>query len=72
MSPKFDEAFPLLILTCMFTTDSICQTGIYYLRTRPAVNAIQFTVSKSMADESGDDIQRMSNDIDIECLSCSA
>ena len=56
----------------MFTTDSICQTGIYYLRTRPAVNAIQFTVSKSMADESGDDIQRMSNDIDIECLSCSA
>ncbi len=65
----FDEA-PLLILTCMLTTDSICQTGIYYLRTRPAVNAIQFTVSKSMTDESGDDVQHMSND--IECLSCSA
>jgi|GWRWMinimDraft_15_1066023.scaffolds.fasta_scaffold146559_1 ribonucleoside-diphosphate reductase subunit M1 len=51
------------------------QTGIYYLRTRPAVNAIQFTVSKNMADESdsanqAQSIPELTNN--IECLSCSA
>ncbi|KAL7528451.1 hypothetical protein ACHAXR_002455, partial [Thalassiosira sp. AJA248-18] len=50
------------------------KTGIYYLRTRPAVNAIQFTVSKSMTDEN--DVAVQSQSIpelhDSECLSCSA
>ncbi|KAL3807041.1 hypothetical protein ACHAXA_010428 [Cyclostephanos tholiformis] len=49
------------------------KTGIYYLRTRPAVNAIQYTVSKSMTDESNGDIQAQNIlPNDIECLSCSA
>ncbi|KAL7433842.1 hypothetical protein ACHAXH_008598 [Discostella pseudostelligera] len=50
------------------------KTGIYYLRTRPAVNAIQFTVSKNMSDESlevqAQSIPELTND--SECLSCSA
>mmetsp|Transcript_28552 Transcript_28552/g.60253 ORF Transcript_28552/g.60253 Transcript_28552/m.60253 type:complete len:942 (-) Transcript_28552:75-2900(-) len=50
------------------------KTGIYYLRTRPAVNAIQFTVSKTTVDES--DTAAQANNIpqldDSECLSCSA
>jgi len=50
------------------------KTGMYYLRTRPAVNAIQFTVSKSMTDEN--DVAAQVHSIpeinDSECLSCSA
>ncbi|KAL7544810.1 hypothetical protein ACHAWF_008171 [Thalassiosira exigua] len=50
------------------------KTGIYYLRTRPAVNAIQFTVSKNTAEELTVDTQAHSVPElnDSECLSCSA
>lgn len=72
LSASFEQAVPYNLSMTM--PDSFFQTGIYYLRTRPAVNAIQFTVSKSMSDESGDDIHAQSIPLsnDIECLSCSA
>lgn len=51
------------------------KTGIYYLRTKPAVNAIQYTVSK-VDDKSGNESEDVATSIvvdDIEtCLSCSA
>lgn len=46
------------------------KTGIYYLRTRPAVNAIQFTVSKN--DDPAQVQQNLPEINDSECLSCSA
>jgi len=54
------------------------KTGMYYLRTRPAVNAIQYTVSKSMTEEESDvaagaqTTQNIPEINDSECLSCSA
>ena len=50
------------------------KTGIYYLRTKPAVNAIQYTVSK-MEDESsveGDDSIPVMVEEHEACLGCSA
>ena len=50
------------------------KTGIYYLRTKPAVNAIQYTVSK-MDDETrvkGDESHAMLVDDSESCISCSA
>lgn len=51
------------------------KTGIYYLRTKPAVNAIQYTVSK-VKDESqagiDNDLSSMLVDETEICLSCSA
>jgi ribonucleotide reductase alpha subunit len=51
------------------------KTGIYYLRTKPAVNAIQYTVSK-VKDESQAgidyDLSSMLVDETEICLSCSA
>jgi len=51
------------------------KTGIYYLRTKPAVNAIQYTVSK-VDDKSRNESEDVATSIvvdDIEtCLSCSA
>ena len=62
-----------------FTPHTFYQTGIYYLRTRPAVNAKQVTLSKT--DET-DDQEEDANDPQEEsiipelsdevCLSCSA
>ncbi|KAL9190410.1 hypothetical protein ACHAXT_007621 [Thalassiosira profunda] len=52
------------------------KTGIYYLRTRPAVNAIQFTVPKSTTDDNEDATQATATAIpelnESGCLSCSA
>jgi ribonucleoside-diphosphate reductase alpha subunit len=54
------------------------KTGIYYLRTRPAVNAIQFTVPKRTTEEeeNADDASLAQNIPQLydgsECLSCSA
>jgi len=45
------------------------KTGMYYLRTRPAVNAIQYTVDKS---ERGDESFSVPVEDDSVCLSCSA
>jgi ribonucleoside-diphosphate reductase alpha subunit len=46
------------------------KTGMYYLRTKPAVNAIQYTVEKAATKHSnGTDTSVDSNDDDI-CLSC--
>lgn len=55
------------------------KTGMYYLRTRPAVNAIQYTVSKSTkmdkskrlpaVDQLTSDIPKLEDD---QCLGCSA
>eukprot|EP00804_Cyclotella_cryptica_P002207 CCRYP_018258-RG/>CCRYP_018258-RG protein AED:0.48 eAED:0.48 QI:0/-1/0/1/-1/0/1/0/89 len=50
------------------------KTGIYYLRTKPAVNAIQYTVSR-MEDESkveGDECIPMLVEEHEACLGCSA
>lgn len=50
------------------------KTGIYYLRTKPAVNAIQYTVAK-IEDESrveGDDSIPVMVDEHESCLGCSA
>eukprot|EP00549_Striatella_unipunctata_P024019 CAMPEP_0118714278 /NCGR_PEP_ID=MMETSP0800-20121206/26091_1 /TAXON_ID=210618 ORGANISM="Striatella unipunctata, Strain CCMP2910" /NCGR_SAMPLE_ID=MMETSP0800 /ASSEMBLY_ACC=CAM_ASM_000638 /LENGTH=143 /DNA_ID=CAMNT_0006620039 /DNA_START=87 /DNA_END=518 /DNA_ORIENTATION=- len=46
------------------------KTGMYYLRTKPAVNAIQYTVDTS--DESGDEIRSTAVDGQDICLSCQA
>ena len=57
------------------------KTGIYYLRTRPAVNAIQFTVPKRTTEEEENDADASPEAQNIpqlydydgsECLSCSA
>ena len=46
------------------------KTGMYYLRTKPAVNAIQYTVEKAATDQSFNRNTNVeSNDDDI-CLSC--
>ena len=42
------------------------QTGMYYLRTKPAVNAIQYTVDKELESESG-----VVDESEV-CISCSA
>ena len=51
------------------------KTGIYYLRTKPAVNAIQYTVSK-VDDESQIESEDIGSSIVVDeietCLSCSA
>lgn len=68
--------FLLSMLISMIMAFFVCpQTGIYYLRTRPAVNAIQFTVSKNISEKSetanqATSIPELTND--SECLSCSA
>ena len=54
---------------------SQCKTGIYYLRTRPAVNAIQYTVDRNMAEaeENPTSLEHNVPFVDDEvCLSCSA
>ena len=49
------------------------KTGIYYLRTRPAVNAIQYTVDRNMAEENPTSLEHNVPIVDDEvCLSCSA
>ena len=53
------------------------QTGIYYLRTRPAVNAKQITVSKTDEKSDADATATTQTESipelnDSECLSCSA
>ena len=48
------------------------KTGIYYLRTRPAVNAIQYTVDRNMAEETPASEQSVPFVEDEVCLSCSA
>jgi len=45
------------------------KTGMYYLRTKPAVNAIQYTVDKSVASSTPTRIPEADDD-DIGCLSC--
>jgi len=50
----------------------ISQTGMYYLRTKPAVNAIQYTVDKSppVAGEVDANQLPILKDPDDGCLSC--
>lgn len=50
------------------------KTGIYYLRTRPAVNAIQYTVEKNMDKENPTSLEQNVPLVDDSeaCLSCSA
>ena len=50
------------------------KTGIYYLRTKPAVNAIQYTVSKmdDVTRVEGDQSHAMLVDDSESCISCSA
>lgn len=49
------------------------KTGMYYLRTRPAVNAIQFTVSKTDENEvATPQTQNIPEINDSECIGCSA
>ncbi len=49
------------------------QTGIYYLRTRPAVNAIQYTVEKTSDDKKTNQEQSLPYlDDGDSCISCSA
>jgi ribonucleotide reductase alpha subunit len=51
------------------------KTGMYYLRTKPAVNAIQYTVDKNEDSPDGDTfVSQIPSDGDDDdvCLSCSA
>lgn len=55
------------------------KTGMYYLRTRPAVNAIQYTVSKSTTPDKNKDVAAADQQTsgipelkDSQCLGCSA
>jgi ribonucleotide reductase alpha subunit len=51
------------------------KTGMYYLRTKPAVNAIQYTVDKNEDSPDGDTFVNQipsDGDDDDVCLSCSA
>lgn len=45
------------------------KTGMYYLRTKPAVNAIQYTVEKQSEDELARLLPSAADDV---CLSCSS
>jgi len=48
------------------------KTGMYYLRTRPAVNAIQYTVDKNDSQSEIDTSNLVVQDGENVCLSCSA
>jgi ribonucleoside-diphosphate reductase alpha subunit len=46
------------------------KTGMYYLRTRPAANAVQFTVDPATAQKGGKSKAAAAKPVEEECLSC--
>jgi ribonucleoside-diphosphate reductase subunit M1 len=54
---------------CRFIFTLCEQTGMYYLRTKPAVNAIQYTVDKSSRITAVTSTMQIVDDAEV-CLSC--
>lgn len=59
-----------LTILHLFTPLAILQTGMYYLRTKPAVNAIQYTVDKTSPASSSSSEPRIVNEAEDVCTSC--
>lgn len=74
-----DPTFKKLTSMHFFGWSSGLKTGLYYLRTKPAADAIQFTVDKKYKEESTpnqsvdyDDLPDRPEDSQFECFGCGA
>ena len=69
-----DKGYRSAVMKCFLLTQGL-KTGMYYLRTRPAANAIQFTVDQKMVqkvrDEKEHDVAQQETNEQQDAMACS-